>query len=128
MSNIVKVNEALTEWAMNVAKSVLPQIAIPHDSTIGKMMNFLGVDPRSYSVYDELGFIVEPSIKMFVAPTLEKYLGGMSDDQVKDMAFTYASAFRKRAAEKGYVNVFGVQLGESAFVGLQDILNEKFNV
>lgn len=125
MDNILKVSEALSEWAMNVAKSVLPQIAIPPTSTIGKMMGFIGVDVRSYSLYDELGFIIEPTIKHYVEPKLTSMLEGMSDEQIKDMAMMYATAFRKRAVEQGHVNLFGIQLGESAFVGLEEILTNK---
>lgn len=125
MNNISKISEALTEWGMNVAKSALPQLTIPPTSTIGKMMGFLGVDVKSYSIYDELGFILEPTIKIAVEPMINQYLGAFSDDKVKEMAFTYAKAFRRQATEKGYVNLFGIQLGESAFAGLEEILTNK---
>ena len=127
MDNILKVSEALSEWAMNVAKSVLPKVQIPPTSTIGGFMRMLGVDISTYNVYDELGFIIQPTIKHYVEPMVGKFLSGMSDEEVKTMAMTYAEAFRKQAAERGYVNLFGIQLGESAFLGLQNILNEKLS-
>ena len=127
MDNILKVSEALSEWAMNVAKSVLPKVQIPPTSTIGGFMRMLGVDISTYNVYDELGFIIQPTIKHYVEPMVSKFLSGMNDEEVKAMAMTYAEAFRKQAAERGYVNLFGIQLGESAFIGLQDILNEKLS-
>ena len=127
MDNILKVSEALSEWAMNVAKSVLPKVQIPPTSTIGGFMRMLGVDLSTYNVYDELGFIIQPTIRHYVEPMVNKFLSGMSDEEVKTMAMTYAEAFRKQAAERGYVNLFGIQLGESAFLGLQNILNEKLS-
>ena len=90
-------------------------------------MRMLGVDISTYNVYDELGFIIQPTIKHYVEPMVSKFLSGMSDEEVKAMAMTYAEAFRKQAAERGYVNLFGIQLGESAFLGLQNILNEKLS-
>jgi hypothetical protein len=40
---------------------------------------------------------------------------------------SYADAMLKQAQEKGYVNVFGIQLGANAFEGLKDILEDKYN-
>lgn len=125
MSNVLKVTEALSEWVMNVAKSVLPHIHIPPTSPIAGAMQFLGIDLRTYNVYDELGFIIEPTLKRYLEPMLTKFLNGLGEDDVKDVVMTYAEAFRKQAADKGFVDIFGVQLGESAFVGLIEILNQK---
>ena len=127
MSNIIRVNEALTEWAMNVAKSVLPNVQIPPTSGIGGFMQMLNIDIRSYSIYDELGFLLKPTIKNYLQPMLNKFFEGKSDEEVKVFAMSYAEAFKEQAKNKGYVNVFGVQLGESAFDGLLDILNEKLS-
>lgn len=125
MSNIIKVNEALTEWIMNVAKSVLPNVQIPPMSGIGGLMNMIGVDPRTYNIYDELGFIVKPMIRHYVEPMLNKFFDGKSDEEIKEMAMMFAESFREQAQNKGYVNLFGIQLGTSAFDGLIDILNQK---
>lgn len=125
MDNVLRVSEALSEWAINVAKSVLPKVQIPPTSTIGGFMRMLGVDISTYSIYDELGFIIQPTIKHYVEPMVSKLLSGMNDEDVKTMAMAYADAFRKQAAERGYVNLFGIQLGESAFIGLQEILTNK---
>ena len=125
MSNIIKVNEALTEWVMKVAKSVLPQMQIPPTSGLGGLMRMLNIDPRTYSIYDELGFLLKPTIKHYVEPMVGKFFNGMSDEQVKELAMSYVEAFSEQAREKGRINLFGIHLGADAFDGLRDILNEK---
>jgi hypothetical protein len=127
MTSIDKLAEALTEWGMNVAKSVLPNVAIPKQSGIGSLMQMLGVDVRTYNIYDELGFLLKPTMRRLVTPTLNKYLGGMSDAEVEELVMEYADAFVAQAAEKGYVNLFGIQVGANAFDGLKEILTDKFN-
>ena len=127
MSSIDKLSEALTEWGMNVAKSVLPNVKIPPQSGIGSFMAMLGVDVSSYNIYNELGFLLKPTMRRFIQPTLTKYLGGMTDAEVEEMAMEYAEALRTQAMEKGYVNIFGIQVGANAFDGLKDILTNKFN-
>ena len=127
MASIDKLGEALTEWGMNVAKSVLPNVKIPQQSGIGSFMAMLGVDVSSYNIYNELGFLLKPTMRRFIQPTLTKYLGGMTDAEVEEMAMEYAEALRTQAMEKGYVNIFGIQVGANAFDGLKDILTTKFN-
>lgn len=127
MASIDKLAEALTEWSMNVAKSVLPNVKIPQQSGIGSFMQMLGVDVSSYNIYNELGFLLKPTMRRFIQPTLTKYLGGMTDAEVEEMAMEYAEALRTQAMEKGYVNIFGIQVGANAFDGLKDILTAKFN-
>lgn len=127
MASIDKLGEALAEWGMNVAKSVLPNLTIPPTSGIGSFMAMLGVDVRSYNIYNELGFLLKPTMRRLIQPTLTKYLGGMTDAEVEEMALEYAEALRTQAMEKGYVNIFGIQVGANAFDGLKDILTNKFN-
>lgn len=127
MTSIDKLAEALAEWGMNVAKSVLPNVKIPPQSGIGGFMQMLGVDVSTYNIYNELGFLLKPTMRRFIQPTLTKYLGGMTDAEVEEMALEYAEAMREKASEKGYVNLFGVQVGANAFDGLRDILTAKFN-
>ena len=127
MNNIVKVNEALNEWIMNVAKSVLPNVVIPPTSGIGSLMQMIGVDPRTYNIYDELGFIIKPVISHYVSPMVGKFFDGKSEDEIKEMAMMFAESFKEQAQNKGYVNLFGIQLGTSAFDGLKEILIDKFN-
>ena len=127
MSSIDKLSEALTEWGMNVAKSVLPNVKIPPQSGIGSFMQMLGVDISSYNIYNELGFLLKPTMRRFIQPTLAKYLGGMSDAEVEEVALEYAEAMREKANERGYINLFGIQVGANAFDGLKDILTDKFN-
>jgi hypothetical protein len=126
MSSIEKLSEALTEWGMNVAQSVLPNVKIPPQSDIGSFMQMLGVDVRAYSIYDELGFLLKPTMRRFIQPTLAKYLGGMTDAEVEEVAKEYVEALREQANERGYVNLFGVQIGSNAFDALKDILTDKF--
>lgn len=127
MSSIDKLSEALSEWGMNVAKSVLPNVKIPPQSGIGGFMQMLGVDVSTYNIYNELGFLLKPTMRRFIQPTLAKYLGGMTDAEVEEMAMEYAEAMREKANERGYVNLFGIQVGANAFDGLKDILTSKFN-
>ena len=127
MSSIDKLSEALTEWGMNVAKSVLPNVKIPPQSGIGSFMQMLGVDTSTYNIYNELGFLIKPTMRRLIQPTLAKYLGGMTDAEVEEMAMEYVEAMREKATEKGYVNLFGIQVGANAFDGLKDILTDKFN-
>lgn len=127
MGSLEKLTDGLAVWGMNIAKSVLPNVKIPPTSGIGSFMQMLGVDIRTYSIYDELGFLLQPTMRRLISPTLSKFLGGMSDVEVEEMAMEYVEAMRTKAAEKGYVNIFGVQVGANAFDGLKDILTEKFN-
>ena len=127
MASIDKLSEALTEWGMNVAKSVLPNVKIPPQSGIGGFMAMLGIDPMSYNIYNELGFLLKPTMRRFIQPTLTKYLGGMTDAEVEEVAMEYVEAMRTQAMEKGYVNLFGIQVGANAFEGLKDILTAKFS-
>lgn len=125
MGNLLMVNEALTEWLMVVAKSVLPRVQIPPTSSIGGIMQMLGVDLRTYNLYDELGFLMKPTIKHYLEPMVNKFFEGKSDAEIKELAMSYIEAFRDQARERGHVNLFGVHLGEDAFNGLHDIMMNK---
>lgn len=123
-----KLIAGVSEWLSKIAQSVLPQVNIPPTSPIGKMMSgFLGINPSSYNIWAELGFLLTPTITSFVEPALRKYLASIPDDQVQTVAMSYADAMIKQAQEKGYVNLFGVQLGANAVEGLKNILHQKFN-
>lgn len=127
MTNVDKVSIALSEWGFNVAKSVLPKINIPMQSAIGKFMyGILGVNPASYNVWNELGFLAEPMIQTLVSPMVGRYFQGIPEEQVKDIAMKFADAFVKQAREKGSVNLFGLEMGENAFADLRAILASKF--
>ena len=128
MTNIDKVSSALSQWAFNIAKSVLPQINIPTESAIGKFMyGILGVNPATYNVWSELGFLAEPMIQTIVAPMANKYLAGIPDEQIQEIAVKFADAFIQQAQQKGSINLFGLQMGENAFTDLKSILLNKFN-
>lgn len=116
MSNIEKLSEILTEWLSNVASSVLPKISIAPTSSIGRVMNgFFGIDLASYSLWNELGFLAKPAINSFVQPTLVKYLSFMPEEKIKSTALEMVGAMVKQAEMKGYVNLFGIQIGKNAF-------------
>lgn len=128
MNNTDTLIGAVTEWLGKVASSVMPQVSIPPQSAIGKMMSgFLGINPSTYNVWNELGFLLNPTIRSFVEPQMRKYLANIPDASIKDMAMTYADALVKQAQKKGAVNIFGVEFGANAFEGLRGILKEKFN-
>lgn len=75
MSNIDKVVQALSEWGFKVVSSFLPQMRIPTESPIGKFMyGILGKDPKTYNIWENLGFLAEPTIQMLVAPMAVKLL------------------------------------------------------
>lgn len=127
MSSIDKVSSALGQWGFNVAKSVLPKVGIPQESAIGKFMyGILGVNPASYNIWNELGFLAEPMIQTVVTPMVNKFMAGIPEDQVKEIAVKFADAFVQQAKEKGSVNLFGLEMGEDAFADLRAILLNKF--
>lgn len=127
MTNIDKVSLAVSEWTFNVVKAFLPQFKIPAGGKLGGLMQMLGQDPASYNIWNELGFLAEPLIQSMVSPALARTLSGMPDEQIPDLAMKFAESFIARAEEKGSVNLFGVELGQSSFERLKEILERKFN-
>ena len=89
-------------------------------------MQILGQDPAKYNIWNELGFLAEPLIQSMVSPMVNKMLSGMPDEQIPDLAMKFADSFIQRAEEKGSVNLFGVELGQSSFERLKEILASKF--
>ena len=126
MTNIDKVSLAASEWAFYVAKAFLPQFSIPIGGKLGGFMQILGQDPAKYNIWNELGFLAEPLIQSMVSPMVSKMLSGMPDEQIPDLAMKFADSFIQRAEEKGSVNLFGVELGQSSFERLKEILASKF--
>lgn len=118
-----KVSKALGAWGFDVAKAVLPSFRIPQGSAIGNMMQgFLGINPASYNVWDELGFLAEPLIQSFASPMVNRLLAGMSEEQAQDVVDKFLDAFIKQAKEKGEVNVFGIALEAKDFESLKELL------
>ena len=126
MTKIDVVSQALSEWAFKVATSVLPQVNIPVGGKLGGLMQVLGVNPATYSIWNELGFLAEPLIQTMVTPIVNKYMSGIPDEQVKDIALKFADAFVTQAQQKGSVNLFGLEMGENAFADLKSMLVSKF--
>lgn len=127
MTNIDKVSSALSEWGFYVAKNALPKIGIPANSAVGKFMyGILGVDPATYNIWNELGFLAEPLIQTMVTPLIGRYMQGIPDEQVQEVVMKFADGFVERAKEKGSVNLFGLDMGVDAFSDLKAILTSKF--
>ena len=125
MDSVTKLSAALTEWAMLAAKSAMPQLVVPADSAIGKMMSFIGVNPATYNIYNELGFLLGPTLKNYIEPQLRKFFDGWSDSEVMDVAMSYVDACERQASEHGHVNLFGVELGANAFTRLREIIKSE---
>ena len=127
MTNIDKVSLALSEWAFNVAKAFLPQFKIPVGGKLGGLMQMIGADPAKYNIWNELGFLAEPLIQTMVTPAVGRLMGGIPDEQVPELAMKFVDSFIKRAEEKGGVNLFGLEIGQSTFERLKEIMESKFS-
>lgn len=125
MTNIDRVSAALGEWGFNIAKAVLPQINIPVGGKLAGLMQIMGADPATYSIWNELGFLAEPIVQTVVTPAVHKMLGGIPDEQVPELANKFIDSFIARAEEKGSVNLFGLEIGKPSFERLKEIMNSK---
>jgi hypothetical protein len=88
-------------------------------------MQILGVDPSSYNIWGELGFLAEPMIQTLVTPMVGRLLANIPEEQVSELTIKYIDAFITQAKEKGAVNVFGVQLEEADFADLKSMLQSR---
>lgn len=122
MAKIDIVGNVLSEWAFKVAKSLLPQVQIPIGGKLGGMMQLLGVNPATYNIWNELGFLAEPVIQTIVTPAVGRMLQGIPDEQVGELAVKYVDAFLAQAKEKGSVNLFGIALDENDLNDLRSML------
>lgn len=126
MAQINNLIAAVSEWTFKVAASVLPKVKIPAESPIGKFMyGFIGVDPASYNLWEELGFLAEPTIEVVVSPMIHQYLGGMDDEQIKSISMKFVDSMIAQVDRKGSINLFGMQLQRDAFVDLKRIMTSK---
>ena len=126
MTNLDKVSVALSEWSFNVVKAFLPQFKIPVGGKLGGLMQILGQDPATYSIWNELGFLAEPLIQTTVTPAVHKMLGEIPDEQIPEIANKFVDSFMARAEEMGSVNLFGLELGKPSFERLKEIMASKF--
>jgi hypothetical protein len=126
MGNIEGVSLAVSSWAFNIAKSILPKVNIPNESAIGKFMyGILGINPASYNLWSELGFLAQPTIQAFISPMLNNVLKGMTDEQIKDIAMQYVDVMIAEVERKGSINLFGLELRRDAIEDLKRLLTEK---
>lgn len=120
MNNIDKLSNIIAEWLSNIMASVLPKVSISPTSGIGKLMNgLLGIDLSTYNVWNELGFLATPVINAFSKPMLQQYLSLIPEEQIKEVALNMVNAMVEQANAKGYVNIFGVEVGRNAFEDLK---------
>ena len=125
MAKIDIVGNVLSEWAFKVAKSLLPQVQIPIGGKLGGMMQLLGVNPATYNIWNELGFLAEPVIQTIVTPAVGRMMQGIPDEQVGELAVKYVDALLAQAKEKGSVNLFGIALDENDLNDLRSMLIAK---
>lgn len=109
----------------NVASSFLPQVRMSPSSGIGRIMTIIGIDVSRYNPWNELGFLAEPVVETVLAPMIGKYLSGFSEEQLTDAVEKIVDSCISQSKEKGYVNIFGIQLGSDAFEGLKDLLKNE---
>jgi hypothetical protein len=120
MNNIDKLSNIIAEWLSNIVASVLPKVSIPPTSGIGKFMRgVFNIDLTSYNVWNELGFLATPVINAFSKPMLQQYLSLIPEEQIKEVALNMVNAMVEQANAKGYVNIFGVEVGRNAFEDLK---------
>lgn len=123
---IDSVTAVLCRWLMNVAESVLPSVRVSPTGSVGRVLSgFFGIDLQSYSVWDELGFLAEPTIRSFVAPRVSGWLAAIPAERLGDTVNAYVDALVERAESNKSVNVFGVRIGANAFRDLKRMLNEQ---
>ena len=126
MAMIEKVSVGLSEWGFKVVSSFLPAYRIPEGSTVGNIMQgLLGINPGTYNVWNELGFLAQPMLQSIITPAINKALAGMTDEQIKDVVIKFIDSFIQQSRQKGSVNLFGIELKEDAFNGLRDIMVNK---
>jgi hypothetical protein len=125
-NNVQRTIEAISEWLLNVGASALPQVKISSQSGVGRLMaGVFGIDISSYSVWDELGFLLGPAVKKIVAPKMAQLLSAIPEEGYTETIMAVVDSAIEQAQAKGYVDIFGIQLGENAFVGLKEILENK---
>lgn len=101
-------------------------MSIPPQSTVGRLMaGAFGIDPSTYNVWNELGFLLGPTVKSVVAPKLGEFLSALPEENYDDSVMSFVESFIQQARSKGYVDLFGIQLGENAFIRLKEILQNK---
>lgn len=127
MAKIDILSQALSEWAFKVAKSILPQVQIPVGGKLAGLMQVIGVNPATYNIWNELGFLAEPLIQTMVTPAVGRLLQGIPDEQVAELAVKYVDAFIARSKEKGAVNLFGVEIEEAEWQELKSMLQTRLN-
>ena len=125
MTKIDTVSVVVSEWAFGVAKTLLPQVSIPVGGKLGGLMQIHGVNPATYNVWNELGFLAEPVIQTMITPMVGRLMNGIPEDQVEELVQKYVDAFIEQSKKKGSVNLFGIELDESDWKALKTMLEEK---
>ena len=120
--------EAVSEWLMKVGASALPQMSISAQSGVGRLMSgMFGIDLSTYNVWNELGFLLTPTMRSIVEPKLGELLSNIPNEKYNEMVMSFADSFITQARVNGYVNLFGIHIGENAFIDLKAMLEQKLN-
>ena len=125
MAKIDIISQTLSEWAFKVAKTILPQVQIPIGGKLGGLMQIIGVNPATYNIWNELGFLAEPVIQTMVTPAIQRLMQGIPDEQVEELALKYVDAFIEQAKKKGSVNLFCVELEKDDLNELRSLLETR---
>ena len=130
MSNIDKISTAMTAWITEMASTILPSARIPADTKIGKVMSALfNINLSTYNPWNELSFLLAPTMKNFVEPMIYNLFSNLPEDKIMEVANAYIDSFVEQARKKGEINVFGIRMESKDFEKLRDILSaiEKNN-
>ena len=125
MTKVDTVGVVVSEWAFGVAKTLLPQVNIPVGGKLGGMMQILGVNPATYNIWNELGFLAQPVIQTMLTPMVGRLMSGIPEEQVEELVQKYVDAFIEQAKKKGSVNLFGIELDENDWRGLKTMLEDR---
>lgn len=127
MTNIEKFASALKEWLRPILSEILPNVRIPAQSMFGGIMrNYLGIDPASYNIWEELGTVVlDPTIEQVLRPAMRKLSQVVPDEDVPAAVQSYLDAFRKKTEQDGVVNIFGIQFEQQAFDNFERLFKSK---
>lgn len=130
MSNIDKISTAMTAWITEMASTILPSARIPADTKVGKVMSALfNINLSTYNPWNELSFLLAPTMKNFVEPMIYNLFSNLPEDKIMEVANAYIDSFVEQARKKGEINVFGISMESKDFEKLRDILSaiEKNN-
>ena len=66
-------------------------------------------------------------MRSIVEPKLGELLSNIPNEKYNEMVMSFADSFITQARVNGYVNLFGIHIGENAFIDLKAMLEQKLN-